>query len=187
MKRKIRIALAGFVFLSLAGIFFLVYENQANKAAPAVSESVEPSENTVTADKVQYSGTRDGRLEWELTADGATQFEGGDSIALTGVRLIFYSMDGATHSLSGREGTYNGGLGIIEVTGDVVALLSGGYRLETEVLHYSTKSKKVYSDRPVKISSESFYVTGKGIEIDVEKGTLSVHRDVRTTLRNAFI
>jgi LPS export ABC transporter protein LptC len=193
MKRKLRILLLGFIVLSLAGLIGIVLVNfvitPGHKSLPFKIQ-----DSGVTIEKIRYTGYSaedQGRREWELEADSATLLEKGDLTVFTDVKVVFFSKDGKTYTLMGREGNYNKRSGLISVAGEVTLVTEGSegdtYRLETESLEYSTQSKMLTSAEHVEISSRAMRVTGVGLKIDVKEGRLSVLKDVRTVINDDVI
>jgi LPS export ABC transporter protein LptC len=193
MKRKLRIFLMGFVLLSLAGLLAIVLANYNVKPAhEASSPSVQDSGVTIKSVRYSgYSGEDEGRREWELEADSATRLENEDLTVFTGVKVVFFSKDGTTYTLRGREGTYSERKGIIFVSGAVTVVAvdreDKTYRLKTDSLKYSTRSKELTSTEHVEINSRAMDAAGVGLEMDVDGGRFSILNDVRTVIKDAVI
>jgi LPS export ABC transporter protein LptC len=193
MKRKLRISLICFVLLSLAGLFGIVLVNYKVKPGDEASSS-RIQDLGVTIEKVRYSGYSGedpGRLEWELEADSATRLKEEDLTVFSDVKVIFFSKDGTTFTLRGRECTYNERTEIILVSGDVtivtVGLGGNDYKLATDSLKYSTRSKELTSTERVELKSQAMSVTGVGLKMDIDGGKLSILKDVRTVIKDAII
>jgi LPS export ABC transporter protein LptC len=195
MKRKLRIFLLGFVLLSIAGLFGIVYVK--NSSEPETRYEEPPSraqETSAVIGKVRYagySGEDRGQRQWELEAESATRLKKEDLTVFIDVKVVFYSKGGTIYTLRGQEGSYREETGEIRVTGDVrmdaVGGGSGSYNIETDGIKYSTRSKEVTSSDPVRIRYKAMEVTGVGLEIDLDVGRCSILKDVRTVIEDAVI
>jgi LPS export ABC transporter protein LptC len=193
MKRKLRISLMGVVLLSLVGLFGIVIVNYKVKPGHEATSS-RVQDLGVTIEKVHYSGysgEEPGRREWELEADSLTRLKEEDLTVFTGVKVVFFSKDGTTFTLRGRECTYNERTGVILVSGNVTIVTVGlggkNYKLTTDSLKYATRSKELTSTEQVEIKSQAMSITGVGFEMDVDGEKLSILKDVRTVIKDADI
>ncbi len=184
MKRHLRVLLFAFVALSIAGLIATVFVSFKLKRVYEFSVS---DMDGATLKKVRYSGTRDGRREWELEADSATRLEASDQLLLKNVRLVYYTKDGIRYTLKGREGTYGTGSGDITVRGDVTVVSDGDFTLETDYLMYSSRDRTVTTDRRFHLTSDRMDVTGVGFMMEIDTERLNVLKDVRTVLKDAVI
>jgi LPS export ABC transporter protein LptC len=193
MKRKLRISLMGVVLLSLVGLFGIVIVNYKVKPGHEATSS-RVQDLGVTIEKVHYSGysgEEPGRREWELEADSLTRLKEEDLTVFTGVKVVFFSKDGTTFTLRGRECTYNERTGVILVSGNVTIVTVGlggkNYKLTTDSLKYATRSKELTSTEQVEIKSQAMSITGVGFEMDIDGEKLSILNDVRTVIKDADI
>jgi len=171
MNRKLRLSLSSFIALSIASLAIMVFIHYRTKNTYKVILT-EDKKFGVQIDRVHYSGTKGGRVEWELDADSAKRSTDEDLLVLDKVRLKFYSKDGTKYLLTSREGDYRESTGEVTVNGDVLIVsLNNGYRLSTETLKYSMETKKVTSEVRVRITSKDMAVDGVGLvaEMDTEK------------------
>ena len=171
MNRKLRVSLSGFIALSIAVLAVLVYIRY--RSANTYKVVMTPDKRfDVQIEKVHYSGTKEGRVEWELDAARARRSKDGDLVILDDVSLTFYSKDGTKYLLTSREGDYRESAGEVTVNGDVVLVSAdNGYRLTTDTLKYSMKTRLVTTDARVRITSKNMAVDGVGLvgETDAEK------------------
>ncbi|MEE9613381.1 MAG: LPS export ABC transporter periplasmic protein LptC [Thermodesulfobacteriota bacterium] len=190
MKRRTRILLFGFVIVSVAGLAVAVLMNaKVNKAMELASMAAQVAslEAGGGMDEIRYYGTKDGVTEWEMEADSATRLADEDLTVFENVRFIFYSKDGGTYTLTGKEGRYSEKNERIEITGAVKVVSDDGYSLLTERLDYSTRSREATSEVEVELLSRGMKITGVGFRMNVEGGGFSVLRDVKTVLSDVSI
>lgn len=178
MNRKLRLSLSGFIALSIAGLAVLVFIHYRTKNIYKITLT-EDRKFGVQIDRVHYSGTKDGRVEWVLDADSARRSRDEDLLALDGVKFTFYSRDGKKYLLTAREGNYRESTGEVVVNGNVVVdAASNGYRLTAETLNYSLKTKTVTSDVRVRITSKDMAVDGVGFSGEIDKEKFRLLKDV---------
>lgn len=178
MNRKLRASLSSFIALSIAGLAVLVFIHYRTKNTIKVVLT-EDKKFGVQIDKVHYSGTKGGRVEWELDAESARRSKDEDLLVLDKVSLTFYSRDGTKYLLTSREGDYRESTGEVTVNGDVVVVsLSKGYRLATETLKYSMNTKMVTSEVRVRITSKDMAVDGIGLVAEMESEKFRLLKDV---------
>ena len=106
MKGKFRKILLLCIVTSVGALAFFAYMSYKLKQEIPVSfESVEVTESGgVKINQVSYSGTREGRIAWELQAESATHFKAKDLTLLQDVRLTLYSKAGDTFHLKSDKG-----------------------------------------------------------------------------------
>ncbi|MBI5587288.1 MAG: LPS export ABC transporter periplasmic protein LptC [Deltaproteobacteria bacterium] len=178
MNRKLRVSLSSFIALSVAGLAVLVFIHYRTKNIYKITLT-EDKKFGVRIDRVHYSGTKDGRLEWVLDADSAKRSRDEDLLVLDAVKLTFYSRDGKEYLLTAREGNYRESTGEVAVNGNVVVdSASNGYRLTAETLNYSLKTKMVTSDVRVRITSKDMAVDGVGLSGEIDKEKFRLLKDV---------
>jgi LPS export ABC transporter protein LptC len=143
------------------------------------------SDGSVKLEEVHYSGSKDGRVSWELDAASASLRTGEELILLEGVKLKLFSKSGTVHTLTSRGGAYNGDTGLIDVTGDVRVETNDGFSLKTEFLKYRSDKNLISSDKLVEIAASGMRVSGTGMEMEVESGSFKMLKGVRTYLSDA--
>ncbi len=173
--------------LSIAAIAALAYINYSiKKSIPISVADIEfTSDGSVKLEKVHYSGMREGRLSWELNAAAASFRKDEGLVHLEGVKLKLYSTGGKVHTLTSRDGDYNGDTGLIDVAGDVRIETNDGFTLKTESLSYRSSKNLISSDELVEIATSEMRVSGIGMEMEVESGRFKMFEGVRTYLTDA--
>lgn len=187
MNRKIRVALSSFVILSIVSLAVLVIiYYRAGKEPKAAFEQDERVE--VKVEKVRYSGTKAGRVEWELEADSARRSKGEDLTILENVLVTFYAKDGAAWTLSSREASFREAAGEIDATGDVVIKSSGeGYTINTERLTFLLKDKLIKTEERVRMTSRGADLEGTGMRARVDQKSFRLLKDVRAVFKDSAI
>ncbi len=187
MKRKVKAVSGLFIVVCVVGLATLVGLHYMNSKGLEVVVAEDRSVG-VKMSGIHYSSTRDGRVEWVLDAKSATAFKSGERTLFDAVRLVFYASDATVYKLTAAEGRVDEALGTVVVEGDVhVESLDGRYSLKTELLNYSSELKRFETDRAVEIAASGMDVTGTGLMVDIDRGVLEVHKEVRAVLRDGAI
>lgn len=187
MNRKIRVALSSFVVLSIVSLAVLVFiYYRAGKEPKAAFEQDERVE--VTVEKIRYSGTKAGRVEWELEADAARRSKGEDLTTLDNVRVTFYAKDGTSYVLTSKEGRFREAAGEIVATGDVVIKSSGdGYTIRTGSLTFLLRNKLIKTEDKVRMTSRGTDLEGTGLLASVDQKSFRLLKGVRAVFRDSAI
>lgn len=184
MNRKVRIALYAFIALSILGLAVAVFVHQQTQNVMRVSFT-EDRKLEVRIDRIRYSGTKQGRVEWEFEADYATREKGEDLTVFNNVNATYYPEAGAPYTLKAREGRYWEAAGLVHAIGGVRVESRGRFVLETERLEMEMESRRISTPLEVAITSEMMDVRGRGLEADVDTGDLTILSDVRAVVNGA--
>jgi LPS export ABC transporter protein LptC len=202
--------LLAFIALSLGGLATALYFSGGGDER--VPPTPTPENLLAVIEKVRYSGfsgDSDGHLEWELEADSAEMMRDDDLTVFKGVKVVFFSRSGDAYTLTGREASFDESDGVIRFSGDVTFVngdtrsdeheeyseprkarepfSNGWYNFSADSVEYSTKSRRVSSVEAVRIESDEFLVTGRGLEVDVEGGGFTILKDAKTVMKNGII
>ncbi|MCC6503118.1 MAG: LPS export ABC transporter periplasmic protein LptC [Deltaproteobacteria bacterium] len=187
MNRKIRTALSTFIVLSiiaLAALVFIYY--RADKVPKASFEQDEQVK--VQIEKIRYSGTKAGRVEWELEADSARRSKDDDLTTLEKVTVTFFARDSTSHVLTADEGRFKEEAGEIEVSGNVVVRSSGGgFTIKTSSLTYFVNGRKITTEERVKMTSRGIDLEGTGLVVLVDSQSFRLLRKVKAVFRGPAV
>ncbi|MBI1911856.1 MAG: LPS export ABC transporter periplasmic protein LptC [Deltaproteobacteria bacterium] len=187
MNRKIRISLLAFIALSIIGLTALVFVHYETKDSYKVTFN-QDRKFEVKIEKIHYSGTNsEGRIEWELVADSAKRTKDVDLTILSNVTLVFFSKQGEPYTLKAAEGRFKEGTGEVTVTGNVVVNSEEGYRVATESLNYSMKTKVITTDAEVELSSKGMNIKGVGLLAEVDKQSFQLLKNVRAVFSDTSV
>ena len=152
---------------------------------PVSFESVEVTESGgIKINKVSYSGTRDGRVAWELEAESATHFKTDDLTLLQDIRLTLYSKAGDTFLLKSDKARYSGKTELIEAIGGVVVESKEGYLLVTDTLSFLNGSGEISTADDVRFTTDLMVVEGRGLVMEIESGKMRLLSKVRARIKN---
>ncbi len=139
---------------------------------------------TMVAERIHQSATRDGRTEWNLEAGSAQYLLSEKKVLLQDLFVTFFTRDGQTVYLTARNGTVRTDSHDMEARDDVV-VYNDLYRLETEQMNYEQASRRITSDTPVKITGQAGEITADALVMDLNTNRLVMRGHVRGTLSPA--
>ncbi len=111
--------------------------------------------------RLQEQGS--GKAQWRLTADQAEVFEREGKTVMRKVTITIREPD-RTWTVTGDEGDLLDATKDVEVRKNVVLVSSDGLRLETAVLRWQAKERRVWTSEPVTIFREGTVVRGQGLD-----------------------
>lgn len=111
--------------------------------------------------RLQEQGS--GKAQWRLTADQAEVFEREGKTVMRKVTITIHEPD-RTWTVTGDEGDLLDATKDVEVRKNVVLVSSDGLRLETAVLRWQAKERRVWTSEPVTIFREGTVVRGQGLD-----------------------
>lgn len=181
IKTLLTIILIAFVFAISISLFLNSRLQKNVKNIPLET----PSNADVVVSKVHYIEDKDGKKEWELEANRAEYFKGGDVTELEDVKITFYSKDGKRYEAKGTNGTLMNETKDVELRGDVVVTSANGYKLTTTILNYSSNKRQISTKERISIDGSKIYAQGTGLVLDLNKETVSILKNVRTVIKHA--
>lgn len=131
-------------------------------------------------EKIRLVEDKHGKKTWELEAKSIEQYQDKNVMVLEDVKLTFYSKDGRTFVVSGKEGRVYQDSRDMELSGNVVLTSSDGYRLRTHSVAYHHEERRVTSSDAVELEGEQIWLKGKGMLVDTESRTFKILSDVKT-------
>jgi LPS export ABC transporter protein LptC len=131
-------------------------------------------------EKIRFVEEKEGRKTWELEANAMQHYQGQNVMILEDVRLTFFSKDGRTFTVTGKQGRVSQDTKDMELVGEVVVSSSDGYRLMTHSMAYTHQGKKIRTQDAVELDGDQLRLKGRGMIVDMEAQTVSVLHEVRT-------
>lgn len=156
-KRWGWLVLAGFALLACGGM-----------DAPPTMTVVNDSADQVLYG-LKHNLTSDGVLRAHLEADTAYFYQRLQRADLRGVKVIFYSPQGAqTSTLTSDSGTYEWQTGNMEARGNVVAVTPDQRRLTTSVLRYDRRTDQISGPNAFVFNAPDRHLEGESFTSDPE-------------------
>jgi LPS export ABC transporter protein LptC len=119
-------------------------------------------------------------VRWRLKAEQALMY---DRAGLTQLRKLIahvYQRERAW-TIVGDEGELDRRNNNVEVRHNVVVTSDDGLRLETSVLRWDSEHKRLWTDKPVKLSLHGSMVSGSGLDVRLADEATTVSGPVRAT------
>jgi LPS export ABC transporter protein LptC len=146
---------------------------------PKVSEMTaapsSPSQklNTFVLHRVVMSQNRAGRDELLVKADSVQSGQSADELQMFAVDGQLFG-DQRSLQISGKEANYDSTRQIFTVSEQVKLTTSDGYLLETELLRYFPKFRKVKTAESVSLAGSGLKLRGEGVVYDMLTGDFRV-------------
>ncbi len=131
-------------------------------------------------EKIRFVEDKHGRKTWELEAKSVQQYQDQNTMMLEDVKVTFYTKEGRSFILTGKQGKINQTSKDMELVGDVVLSSSDGYRLKTHSLIYHHTERKVTTSDPVELEGAEIRLVGRGMFVDMEGRIFRVLSQVKT-------
>ncbi len=131
-------------------------------------------------EKIRFVEEKEGRKTWELEAKSMQQYEAQNVMVIEDVRLTFFSKDGQTLTVTGKEGKFYQDTKDMELKGNVIATSSDGYRMKTDSVSYHHQERKIRTPDPVELDGEQLWVKGRQMLVDLEDHTVKIFHEVKT-------
>ncbi len=180
--KRIKIALLISIGLIVLVVSLILWANYRGRK-PADDEqlpkiAIEGADSRI--EKVHFVEEKHGRKTWELEAKSMQHYQDQNLMILEDVRLTFFSEDGRTFTLTGKQGKVHQETKDMKLEGDVVATSSDGYRFKTRSIAYDHQQKKIQTSDPVELDGDQLWLKGRGMLVDVEARTVKVLHEVKT-------
>lgn len=132
--------------------------------APAVPQGIVPDQIIEGFSLVE---TENGKKQWILTSERASNFEQQKTVNMEGVRIDFFHQNEELNStLTSDRGVVNTVSNDMVAQGHVVVASKDGSRLETNQLRWDNARQKIVSDDSVRVTRGQTVMTGIGLESD---------------------
>jgi LPS export ABC transporter protein LptC len=118
------------------------------------------------------------RGQWRLAADSAAVYEAEGRTALVGVRAWFRHAQ-RTWTVVGAEGDFFRATGDLEIRRGVVITSDDGLRLETSVLRWDDRQRRLWTDAPVRMVRAGAVVEGRALDARPGEERMTVEGPVR--------
>ena len=119
-------------------------------------------------------------VRWRLKADQALMYDRAGLTQLRKLTANIYQRERAW-TIVGDEGELDRKSNNVEVRQNVVVTSNDGLRLETSVLRWDSRRKRLWTDAPVKLSRQGSIVSGSGLSVLMADEATTVTGPVRAT------
>jgi LPS export ABC transporter protein LptC len=141
-----------------------------------------PENVDLTLKNITYTKTRDGEPLWTLVADSAAHSMEDDITRIANVRMEFFDPQMGDIVLTADQGELSSADRTVKVRTNVKIVSPPGNVMLTDFLEYKEATNSLYTDKEVRINFDQFNVTGKGMQMDVDKRILLILSNVKALL-----
>ncbi len=154
-------------FFSIFLFSFLVFCQFSCKKASRTPQDFKPYDGPIAQfEKVKMFYSDSAVVKVEMHAPLQNEFENGDRIFPKGIDLTFFDTDGLVNStLTAHYARLDKLTGIYTVRGNVIIIGVKEYKkMNTEELYWNPATKRVYTDKFVRIETKEEILTGNGLD-----------------------
>jgi LPS export ABC transporter protein LptC len=141
-----------------------------------------PDNVDLTLKNIKYTKTRDGEPLWTLVADSAAHSMDDDVTRISNVRMVFYDPQMGDIVLTADQGELIPENRTVKVRTNVKIVSPPDNVMLTDFLEYKETTNSLYTNKEVRINFDQFNVTGKGMQMDVDKRILILLSNVKAFL-----
>ncbi len=123
------------------------------------------------------SHVQDGKVQWKIEAKRAHISQ--RRIEFEDINCTFFLDDGTRMTLTAKRGILDRKSKDIRVVKDV-KIRDGPYLLETSELFYSQKKQLIYTDKPVRLTSNKIDIYGADLEVNLKTQSLVLKKHIET-------
>lgn len=147
-------------------VFLFIYLLGCKKATHTAQDFKPYDGPVATFEKVRMYFSDSAIVKVKMQANVQDEYSNGDRLFPKGIILDFYDNDGTINStLTADKAKYEKKTGIYTVMGNVVITGVKEYKkLNTEELYWNPATKKVYTDKFVRIETQTEILTGNGLD-----------------------
>lgn len=177
-RRKILIVAVLALLCSAAGILLVARDKQPEKALLKImSDRVD-----LQVRNVRYTEVGDSGMKWEIMADTARYQKKENQAFFDRLTVRLITQDGKTYVMTGDRGRFNTESRDLELEGHVGVETQQGDRFTADRLRYRNADKVVDTDGPVMMANGKVRVSGTGMVLSLNRGTVAILSQVRATL-----
>ena len=131
--------------------------------------------------EVDFIQSRAGSKEWHIKAGRMYSLGGEKDVKLEDIEALFFGDPGnhaAQTKISSRLARYDADKQHLKLQDHVVINDDRGYQIQTELLHYLGKEKKIKSGSKVQITGSNIAVSGETLMYDIVSGNYRLEGNV---------
>ncbi len=139
----------------------------------AAAEDTEPAGIAQKLSGVKYTQSKDGKLEWELTATGVQQALEGPT-QLQQVKITYFGDPDKITVVTADSGEYETATKNARLHGNVLVKMTDGTSLSASALVWDQATRLLTGEGQVKISQGNSIIQGTGFELSPEAETIQL-------------
>jgi LPS export ABC transporter protein LptC len=166
--------------------FFLIKAAYKGAEDMALTELV--PEESLRLENIHYiQDNPDEGAKWILDADEIKFSKDMQHISFNNFRFKLEPENNFTIDLVGSSGDFDRTAGEINLRGNLEGHTENGYRISTDHILYKQKEGNLSADGPVEIDGPFFSVTGSGLQVNLEKETIRIISNTKTSIKRGSL
>ncbi len=134
---------------------------------------------TQRAEDVIISESEMGQSKWLLTTKAADYYDEEQKVVMTEPKLINKTEGKEDSSIKADKGYYEFEKNLITLSGGVTGVsLSEGATIKTSKMYYDTKTRKVWTDKPVTLKRGGVTVKGAALQANADFSEIQLYKQV---------
>lgn len=134
---------------------------------------------TQRAEDVIISESEMGQSKWLLTTKTADYYDEEQKVVMTDPKLINKTDGKEDSSIKADKGSYEFEKNLITLSGNVTGVsLSEGTTIRTSKMYYDTKSRNVWTDKPVTLKRGGVTVKGQALQANADFSEIQLYKQV---------
>lgn len=180
-----RFLLAGFIAL-LVTLLLLVVVNNVQRSEVALIKEIVRSEDDLAMKELNYTETRDGIRKWTVQAEAASHNIKQEMAQLKHLTLTVYNPSSRNLVVTSATGELDLKRRQVLLRGDVVLKAASGETVYTDELLFVDSEKIVRTERPVRLVSDAYTVSGTGMRFSVADRRLVLNSQVEAVYKEGL-
>lgn len=162
------------VGILLAIVSFYLIKSDKKGIREILVEDIMPGEGQQAIDIHYAQNDPEKGMTWALEAKEMRSSGDKNSIVFSEFRFKVTPKKRPTLELTGARGDYHRDSGEINLWGNLEGSSGNGFKIFTDHILINEKSRKLTSDKPIKILGPFFSIDGEGCFVDFEKETITI-------------
>jgi len=181
---KIKQILAFVVIAAASCLTVAIVVKYHRLKSPAEMLSDLPKNIDLSLQKVHYTNTKDGVLQWDLLAHKVDYYNNSGVIKFTQAEMVLFAKgDSGKYALVADTADYHKKSGDVKLVGNITATNESGMTFSTGHLDYFASRSLVSTDDRVRLEDASLTVEGTGMELSLNTRKLRVLHNVTAVIR----
>lgn len=183
-KNILFVGLLVFLFVEVLVVFPKKLEHQEDETTTPVEET-DTSQPEQKMNGVHLVETQQGHRDWELFSEAAEGSQGTGAWELNKVKVVFFSKDKVSFTVTGDHGSIDGKSKDLKIRGNVVTRSENGYVFKTPSASYDSKKREIVSPEKVTMlgpkdeMGEGFVLNGRDMKVLVDENQMFINEEVR--------
>ena len=189
-RNQVRRLLIAGVMLALGGLGFVLGRTMVNQQQAVVEPGATSdlqADVTQRIKEFRRVKVKDGRKEWELTAQEAELFPEQGEVAITAPKLAFFGGDGRNVEVKGKEGRVflnEGNVQRIELSGGIDVTV-GEYFVQTDKAIYFENINSIAAPGEVRLKGSDIALAGQAMLLELGSQRVLFRNGVTTTFQGS--